>query len=197
VLLVWSAAGTGRCGPGPGSYRTLVGWFGGRGSARSVETDICRSGTGTLSRQQIGELAPKRIAMQRAERWTLLVAYPLDMLAAICRPAVQLLGAATNLAVQVFGGDPRPRAEVTTEEFRDMIAAQAGFNAQQRTITGGAFDIADRMLREIVVPRRNVLTLPGALASQPARQASRGLRPRHDDDRCYFSPVPGFPPMDS
>jgi len=114
-----------------------------------------------------GELAPKRIAMQRAERWVLFAARPLDVLATVSRPAVWLLGRATNLAVRLAGGDlDAARSEVTTEEIRDMIAAQAGFTAEQRTIISGAFDIADRVLREIVVPRRDVVTLP---AGTPAR----------------------------
>ncbi|PSK65493.1 hypothetical protein B0E53_02550 [Micromonospora sp. MH33] len=44
----------------------------------------------------LGELAPKRIAMQRAEGWALLVARPLDALSAFSRPAVWLLGKASG-----------------------------------------------------------------------------------------------------
>src|ERR1700761_8822868 len=40
----------------------------------------------------IGELAPKRIAMQRTEGWAMLVARPLDVLSMISRPVVWLLG---------------------------------------------------------------------------------------------------------
>jgi len=109
----------------------------------------------------VGELAPKRIAMQRTEGWALLVARPLDVLSMISRPAVWLLGVSTNLIVRLAGGDPSAqREEVTTEEIRDMVAAQQDFSAEQRTIISGAFEIADRILREILVPRRDVLTLP-------------------------------------
>src|SRR3569623_1488615 len=48
----------------------------------------------------IGELAPKRIAMQRPEGWALLVARPLDVLSVFSRPAVWLLGVAANLIVR-------------------------------------------------------------------------------------------------
>jgi putative hemolysin len=117
----------------------------------------------------IGELAPKRIAMQRTEGWALLVARPLDVLSTISRPAVWLLSAATNLVVRLAGGDPKAqREEVTTEEIRDMVAAQQDFSVEQRTIISGAFEIADRILREILVPRRDVLTLPVGL---PAKEA--------------------------
>ena len=121
----------------------------------------------------IGELAPKRIAMQRTEGWALLVARPLEVLSMISRPAVWLLGVATNLVVRLAGGDPTAqREEVTTEEIRDMVAAQQDFSAEQRTIISGAFEIADRILREILVPRRDVLTLP---TGTPAHEALRML----------------------
>jgi len=120
----------------------------------------------------IGELAPKRVAMQRTEGWALLVARPLDVLSMISRPAVWLLGASTNVVVRLAGGDPNAqREEVTTEEIRDMVAAQQEFSAEQRTIISGAFEIADRILREILVPRRDVLTLPqGCSAHDALRQ---------------------------
>src|SRR3954447_8030377 len=121
----------------------------------------------------IGELAPKRIAMQRTEGWALLVARPLDVLATLSRPVVWLLGASTNGVVRLAGGDPAAqREEVTTEEIRDMVAAQQDFSAEQRTIISGAFEIADRILREILVPRRDVLTLATGC---PAHEALRSL----------------------
>jgi len=124
----------------------------------------------------IGELAPKRIAMQRTEGWALLVARPLDVLSMISRPVVWLLGVSTNLVVRLAGGDPTAqRDEVTTEEIRDMVAAQQDFSAEQRTIISGAFEIADRILREILVPRRDVLTLPtGAAAHEALRTLIAG-----------------------
>jgi len=117
----------------------------------------------------IGELAPKRIAMQRTEGWALLVARPLDVLSTVSRPAVWLLSAATDLVVRLAGGDPRAqREEVSTEEIRDMVAAQQDFSAEQRTIISGAFEIADRNLREILVPRRDVVSLPTGVAAREA-----------------------------
>jgi magnesium and cobalt exporter, CNNM family len=117
----------------------------------------------------IGELAPKRIAMQRTEGWALLVARPIDVLSVFARPAVWLLGVATNLVVRLAGADPHAqREEVTTEEIRDLVAAQQEFSAEQRTIISGAFEIADRILREILVPRRDVLTLPTGMSAHEA-----------------------------
>ncbi|MDT4994846.1 MAG: magnesium and cobalt exporter, family [Actinoplanes sp.] len=128
----------------------------------------------------IGELAPKRIAMQRTEGWALVVARPLDVLSVISRPAVWLLGVATNVVVRLAGSDPHAqREEVSTEEIRDMVAAQQEFSAEQRTIISGAFEIADRILREILVPRRDVLTLAqGCSAHDALRQLIAGAHSR-------------------
>ena len=55
-----------------------------------------------------------------------------------------------------------------------MVAAQQDFSAEQRTIISGAFEIADRILREILVPRRDVLTLPtGTARARGAAPADR------------------------
>jgi putative hemolysin len=116
-----------------------------------------------------GELAPKRIAMQRAEGWALIAARPLDWIATASRPVIWLLGKSTDLVVRVFGVDPRAgREEISAEEIRELVVAQRGFTAQQREIISGAFDITDRTVREILVPRRDVTTLPASATTEEA-----------------------------
>ncbi|SNY10890.1 hemolysin family protein [Paractinoplanes atraurantiacus] len=117
----------------------------------------------------IGELAPKRIAMQRAEGWALLAARPLDLLSTLSRPVNWLLGKSTDVVVRMTGVDPNAtREEVSTEEIRDMVTQQQEFTPEQRTIISGAFEIAERILREVLVPRRDVLILPADLPSNEA-----------------------------
>ena len=107
-----------------------------------------------------GELAPKRLAMQRAERWGLLVARPLTALSTATRPVVWFLSRSTDLVVRLLGGDPsREREEVTQEEIRDLVAAQTSVTKQQRTIIDGAFEVAERQLREVMRPRPMVFTI--------------------------------------
>jgi len=118
-----------------------------------------------------GELAPKRIALQRPERWALGAARPLAVVSTAMRPFVWLLSRSTDLVVRLFGGDPRvQREEVTEEEVRDLVASQATFSPQHRTIIAGAFEIADLRLREVLVPRRDVVALRADLP------AAAGLR---------------------
>lgn len=111
----------------------------------------------------IGELAPKRVAMQRAEGWGLVAARPLAFLSAITRPAVWALSHSTDLVVRVMGGDPeRQREEVSEEELRDLLGAHRAFSPQQRTILSGTFEIADRRLSQVLRPRRDVVVLDAA-----------------------------------
>ncbi|MFW5904955.1 MAG: hemolysin family protein, partial [bacterium] len=108
----------------------------------------------------VGELAPKRLAMQRAEGWGLMIARPLSFLSTLTRPAVWLLSVSADLVVRVLGGDPTRRTEeVTREELRDLAASLSVLSSDHRLIISGALDISERTLREIVRPRREVVVL--------------------------------------
>lgn len=116
-----------------------------------------------------GELVPKRIAMQRAERWALMAARPLASMSALTRPMVWLLSKATDIAVRLLGGDPGQTTEdVSEEELRGMVATQVAFTPQQRLIIDGAFEIAERTLHEVFRPRTDVFVLD---SDQPSGEA--------------------------
>ncbi|MPZ21949.1 MAG: DUF21 domain-containing protein [Dehalococcoidia bacterium] len=117
----------------------------------------------------LGELAPKRIALQRAERWALISARPLNFLAVATRPVVWLLSFSTNLIVRLFGGDPtQSREEITLEEVRDIIAAQAAFSPEQRRVISEAVEAGERTLREVLRPRTEFTAVQG---DTPAAEA--------------------------
>jgi putative hemolysin len=119
-----------------------------------------------------GELAPKRIAMQRAERWGLVVARPLSALSTLARPVVWLLSRSTDVAVRLLGGDPhRGREDVTEEELRELVAAHRSFSPQQRRIIDGAFEISQRRLQEVLRPRPDVFVVDAAASCSEARAA--------------------------
>ncbi|SCL34026.1 putative hemolysin [Micromonospora nigra] len=117
-----------------------------------------------------GELAPKRIAMQIPERWALLVARPLDLLASLTRPAVWTLGATSDVVVRLVGLDPTPeRDEISPDELRDIVAGNHGFTKEQQTIIAGAVEITDRKLRAVLVPRLQVFCLDTGTTAEAAR----------------------------
>ncbi len=120
----------------------------------------------------LGELAPKRLAMQLALPWALAVARPLDVLSTISRPAVALLGTSTDAVVRLLGGKPESEAEaISPEELRDLVTSHRDLNEEQRQIISGALEIHERMLREVLVPRGSVVTLSADATLSEARAA--------------------------
>ena len=108
----------------------------------------------------LGELAPKRVAMQRAERWALVAARPLMFVSVITRPVVWFLSRSTDVAVRLLGGDPNvQREQVTEAEIRELVGTQESFTPKQRMIIDGAFEIAERSLDKVLQPRPDVFVL--------------------------------------
>jgi putative hemolysin len=117
----------------------------------------------------VGELAPKRVALQRPEGWSLAVGRPLTGLAAVARPVVWLLGRATDVAVRLMRGDPQLRqGAVTQEEIRDLIATGGLYTREERRIITGALEATDRVLRQVMRPRPSIVALPGDLDVETA-----------------------------
>jgi putative hemolysin len=120
----------------------------------------------------LGELAPKRLAMQKALPWALTVAKPLDLISMLSRPAVALLGMSTNLVVRLLGGRTDAATEkLSPEELRDLVTSHESLNAEQREIISGALELHERMLREVLVPRGAVFCLRGDQTVGEARTA--------------------------
>jgi putative hemolysin len=118
----------------------------------------------------VGELVPKRLAMQYPQRWALLVAPPLDRLAAVTKPLVWLLGRSTDVLVRILGGGSDGTGEqLSTRELQELVAVQRVLSPEQRQMIAGALEIHERILREILIPRRSVVTLPSGMPLAEAR----------------------------
>jgi putative hemolysin len=105
----------------------------------------------------LGELAPKRIALQRTVPLALLAAPMLDRIATLARPVVWLLSRATNVIVRVLGGDPKAgRQAMSEQELRDLVTGAQALSQDERHIVGEVFDAGKRQLREVLVPRTEV-----------------------------------------
>jgi putative hemolysin len=141
-----------------------------------------------------GELAPKRIGLQRSERVSLLVAPTLDRIAVLARPAVWLLSACTNLVVRLLGGDPAVGRGVMTEgELRDLVTGTQALSADERYIVGEVFDAGKRQVREVLVPRTEVEFLPAAMqVSEAAGLAARAPYSRFPVYQESYDDVIGF-----
>jgi putative hemolysin len=117
----------------------------------------------------LGELAPKRLALQRNEQVSLAAAPLLDRLATLARPLVWLLSKSTNLVVSVLGGDPGAgRGVMTEQELRDLLAGNQALSPDERQIVSEVFDAGKRRIREVLVPRTEVEFLPAGMTLQEA-----------------------------
>lgn len=144
----------------------LLGVFG--GAARPVAV-VLVTALLTFVTLVLGELAPKRIAMQRAERWALATGGILLGLAKVSRPLVALLGVTTDAVVRLSGSDPsQGRDALTQEEVRDLIATGGLYDPEERRIITGALEAAERVLQEVLRPRTSVVALR---ADTPVREA--------------------------
>jgi putative hemolysin len=120
----------------------------------------------------IGELAPKRLALQRTEATAKSVAPLVDGISLICRPVIWLLSVCTDLVVRLFGGDPDAgRERVSQAELRQMVASTDTLTTDERKLIDDVFGAGGRRVREVLVPRTEVVFLDGA--TPPAEAAAQ------------------------
>ncbi len=129
----------------------------------------------------VGELAPKRLALQRAEAVAVTVGPPLEKMAILARPAIWLLSRSTNLIVRMLGGDPQVgREQMTEAELRDLVASHEALEPDERRLIGEVFAAGDRQLREVMIPRTEVDFLDGeTLISEAASMAAASPHSRY------------------
>ncbi|MCC2317665.1 hemolysin family protein [Cellulomonas chengniuliangii] len=122
----------------------------------------------------LGELAPKRIALQRSAQVALLVGPPLDRFASAMRPVIWLLSRSTDLVVRALGGNPAARSEaMTEEELRDLVVAHEALPEDERQILTDVFSASRRSVVEAMRPRGEVVFLTADLALPEAATTVR------------------------
>ncbi|MGH3345135.1 MAG: hemolysin family protein [Carbonactinosporaceae bacterium] len=142
----------------------------------------------------LGELVPKRLALQRSELVALISAPTLDRVATLSRPLIWLLSVTTNIAVRVLGGDPRAgREEITEEELRDMVAGHRTLGSDERRLIEEVFSAGERQIREVMVPRTEVDFLDVSTpVHRAAKAASGSAHSRYPVVEGSYDDVVGF-----
>ncbi|MCT1429662.1 hemolysin family protein [Brachybacterium muris] len=110
----------------------------------------------------LGELVPKRLAMQNALAMTRIVGPPLSVFGKLMRPVIWLLSASTNLVVRILGGDPdADREAVSAEEIRSMVRSSDALDQAESRVLADVFDASERTVVEVMRPRPQVHFLDG------------------------------------
>jgi putative hemolysin len=119
----------------------------------------------------LGELAPKRLALQRTEGIAMALGPSIDRIARISRPIIALLSFSTDVVVRLVGADPKAqREQMSDEELRELVNTHETLGEEERRIVEDVFEAGDRQIREVMIPRTEVDFLD---ASTPIYRAAK------------------------
>ncbi|MBN8472103.1 HlyC/CorC family transporter [Corallococcus exiguus] len=109
----------------------------------------------------MGELAPKSVAIQRAEQTTLAVALPMRAFYFLFYPAIRLLNWLAGLVLKAFGLHSASETHEATneDELRVILhsSAQAGAITTARAeLLERALEMAQKTARQVMVPRNQM-----------------------------------------
>jgi putative hemolysin len=110
----------------------------------------------------LGELAPKQIGLHRPEAIASALAPLMDRLARLTAPLVRLLSASSALLLRLLGIHPSREPEMTEEDIRDLLeqgAEEGVLVPVEEDMIQRVFRLGDRTARELMTPRRAVVTL--------------------------------------
>lgn len=110
----------------------------------------------------LGELVPKRLALNNPERIAISIASPMGFLAKFTAPAVNLLSYSTEFVLRLLGIEPSTDPEVTEEEIQILIeqGTEAGtFEEVEQDIVQRVFRLGDRRVSSLMTPRLDIIWL--------------------------------------
>ncbi len=110
-----------------------------------------------------GELVPKRIALQKAERFSLFAVGPIYFVSKIMAPFIRFLSLSTNGVLKLLGmKTANLEEEVSEEEIRSMLQTgrESGvFNQIEEDMITSIFLFDDKRAREIMTPRQDMVAV--------------------------------------
>src|SRR5512146_691196 len=120
----------------------------------------------------LGEVVPKSIALQRAERVALAVAAPMDVFMTIASPALTVMNRSSHFVLRMFGThEVREGGAHSAEELKLIVSASGrvgGLPRLQEEMILHALDLETITVREIMVPRPDIFSLPGDMTLDEA-----------------------------
>lgn len=104
-----------------------------------------------------GEIAPKSLALQHAEKLALLFGRIINFISIVTMPAVRVVSFTSDLLVRPFGGQVRFSTPIVTEEELKMLV-EAGeeegvLEEEEKEMIHSIFEFTDTVVRQVMVPR--------------------------------------------
>jgi putative hemolysin len=110
----------------------------------------------------LGELVPKRLALQNPERIARMAARPMLFVSRLFSPLVKLMGFGTNLVLRILGVKPSSEPPITEEELQVLIdqGTQAGvFEEAEHDMVEGIFSLGEQRVYSLMTPRTEIVWL--------------------------------------
>jgi putative hemolysin len=110
----------------------------------------------------LGELVPKRMAIQNPEGIASFFVRPMLVLSKILSPVVRFLGISTDMVLRLIGIRASNEPPVTEEEIHVLLdqGTQAGvFEEAEQDMVAGVFRLNDRRVYSLMTPRTEILWL--------------------------------------
>lgn len=111
----------------------------------------------------VGELAPKTVAIQQAERLTLLFSRPMYYFGIIMKPLIWSMNGAARILVRAIGIQPTNEEQALSEEELKLIMTQSyqsgEINHTELAYMQNIFSFDERLAKDIMVPRTQMVTL--------------------------------------
>ena len=117
------------------------------------------------------ELVPKTLALAYAERFALVLAVPLDVLARVLAPVVAFLTGVTRAITRPFGANVNAEAQITAQELRLIVergGEQGILEAEEEQMINAVIELGERRLHQVMVPRVDIIGLPVSAAYDTA-----------------------------
>ncbi|WP_203333534.1 CNNM domain-containing protein [Planococcus beigongshangi] len=110
----------------------------------------------------VGEMAPKTLAIEFAEKMSLLLAPPLYWFGKVMKPFIWTLNGAARLLLRAFGVQPGHEKAYSEDELKIVMAQsfeEGALNETELTYMENVFTFDERAAKEIMVPRTELVTL--------------------------------------
>ena len=110
-----------------------------------------------------GELVPKRIALQNAEKFSMMCAKPIVVVSKIASPFIKILSWSTKFVLRLFGmHDENVEESLSREEIRSMVESgqeNGVFNETETEMINSIFEFDDIQAEDVMTPRTEVFCI--------------------------------------
>lgn len=132
------------------------------GSSNGLGVGIA-TGVMTLLILIFGEITPKSLSSQNAQKIALLVAHPISIIVIIFSPIVTILMFITNGLIKLVGGNPETNKPfITADELKTIVTVsheEGVIETEEKQMIYNVFDFGNSCAKDIMIPRTDMIAI--------------------------------------